>query len=79
MERIMMMYHIEELRHNGIKDFYVNAINLADSEIQLLKKLIKENKISPDIECLKRYIKEEYVGGYLQGDKICPQMNYHIN
>lgn len=77
MERLTKL--IKQLEKQGAKDIYINSINCTEEEINNLKRMIVNGKLTPDINELKAMIKEEYLSDFLQGKRICPQMTYFIN
>ena len=74
-----LLIEIKELKKQGIKEVYINSINCTESEINGLKRMIADGKLTPSIEELRAMIKEEYINDFLQGKRICPQMTYIIN
>lgn len=69
---------IKQLEKQGVKEIYINSINCTVDEINNLKRMISNGKLTPIIEELKAMIKEEYISDFLQGKRVCPQMTYLI-
>ena len=66
---------IDELAQG--EPIYINAINLSENAIDLLKDQIKAGVIKPDKKTLGKWVlDEENQPPYMKGKKIIPQMVY---
>lgn len=58
--------------------FYMNAINASINSIEYLQEMIRKGKVRP-LQCeLDKMIVPEFQYKFLNGDSICPQMDYEI-
>ena len=55
---------------------YINAIGMTVKQIDILRRYIKLEILSPDPEELSKMIKAEYHYEFYSGEKIAPQMIY---
>ncbi len=74
-----LLNEINQLKKDGYKDVYINVINCTVEEIDVLKELIRNKKLIPDINMLNAKIKKEYIDDFLHGKAVCPQMLYYFN
>lgn len=58
--------------------FYLNAIDCSIPMIEYTREMIKAGKIKPDRDELNKMISPEYLGDFLNGERIAPQMIYEI-
>lgn len=58
------------------KSIYINALSLSINQVDYLRMAIYNGILTPDIDELRKMIKPEYIGEYLDGSRICPQMTY---
>lgn len=68
---------INEVDSIGVGEtLYINAINISNPAIAMLKDMIAGGILVPVDKELERVIVPEALGDYYNGQRICPQMTY---